>query len=102
MDDTVAPDKPLDSAVLSRLKHFSAMNKVKKMALHVCFYHFTLLSYVIVNQLGDYPFFSLSLKESNCNTFCIVFLGNNVHLMRHCANDLSGGKSVNVTHFLLV
>ncbi|XP_021864078.1 calcium-dependent protein kinase 11 [Spinacia oleracea] len=35
LDDTVAPDKPLDSAVLSRLKHFSAMNKVKKMALHV-------------------------------------------------------------------
>ncbi|GMH17347.1 hypothetical protein Nepgr_019188 [Nepenthes gracilis] len=35
LDDSVAPDKPLDSAVLSRLKHFSAMNKLKKMALHV-------------------------------------------------------------------
>ncbi|KAM0940509.1 putative protein kinase CAMK-CDPK family [Dioscorea sansibarensis] len=34
-DDGVAPDKPLDSAVLSRLKHFSAMNKLKKMALRV-------------------------------------------------------------------
>ncbi|XP_028782877.1 calcium-dependent protein kinase 4-like [Neltuma alba] len=34
-DDNVAPDKPLDSAVLSRLKQFSAMNKVKKMALRV-------------------------------------------------------------------
>ncbi|KAI9377614.1 hypothetical protein POPTR_019G083200v4 [Populus trichocarpa] len=33
VDDRVAPDKPLDSAVLSRLKHFSAMNKLKKMAL---------------------------------------------------------------------
>lgn len=33
--DGVAPDKPLDSAVLSRLKHFSAMNKLKKMALKV-------------------------------------------------------------------
>ncbi|QCE05631.1 calcium-dependent protein kinase [Vigna unguiculata] len=31
--DGVAPDKPLDSAVLSRLKQFSAMNKLKKMAL---------------------------------------------------------------------
>nr|GFA98478.1 calcium-dependent protein kinase 11-like [Tanacetum cinerariifolium] len=30
-----APDKPLDSAVISRLKHFSAMNKLKKMALRV-------------------------------------------------------------------
>ncbi|XP_068650541.1 calcium-dependent protein kinase 1-like [Aristolochia californica] len=30
-----APDKPLDSAVLSRLKQFSAMNKLKKMALKV-------------------------------------------------------------------
>ena len=29
------PDKPLDSAVLSRLKQFSAMNKLKKMALRV-------------------------------------------------------------------
>ncbi|KAL9245488.1 hypothetical protein vseg_019134 [Gypsophila vaccaria] len=35
VDDTVAPDKPLDSAVLSRLKQFSAMNRVKKMALRV-------------------------------------------------------------------
>ena len=35
--DGVAPDKPLDSAVLSRLKHFSAMNKLKKMALRVRF-----------------------------------------------------------------
>ncbi|XP_071930157.1 calcium-dependent protein kinase 1 isoform X2 [Coffea arabica] len=31
--DGVAPDKPLDSAVLSRMKQFSAMNKLKKMAL---------------------------------------------------------------------
>ncbi|KAK7337340.1 hypothetical protein VNO77_17907 [Canavalia gladiata] len=33
--DGVASDKPLDSAVLSRLKQFSAMNKLKKMALRV-------------------------------------------------------------------
>ncbi|GLT57014.1 hypothetical protein SLA2020_300210 [Shorea laevis] len=33
--DGVAPDKPLDSAVLSRMKQFSAMNKLKKMALMV-------------------------------------------------------------------
>ncbi|KAL4619788.1 hypothetical protein ACB092_06G105400 [Castanea dentata] len=33
--DGVAPDKPLDSAVLSRLKQFFAMNKLKKMALKV-------------------------------------------------------------------
>ncbi|KAL5806373.1 hypothetical protein ACOSQ3_029268 [Xanthoceras sorbifolium] len=33
--DGVAPDKPLDSAVLSRLKQFSAMNKLKKIALRV-------------------------------------------------------------------
>lgn len=34
--DGVAPDKPLDSAVLSRLTQFSAMDKLKKMALRVC------------------------------------------------------------------
>ncbi|KAF3442777.1 hypothetical protein FNV43_RR16694 [Rhamnella rubrinervis] len=33
--DGVAPDKPLDSAVLTRLKQFSAMNKIKKMALRI-------------------------------------------------------------------
>ncbi|KAK4792959.1 hypothetical protein SAY86_023394 [Trapa natans] len=33
IDDRVAPDRPLDSAVLSRPKQFSAMNKLKKMAL---------------------------------------------------------------------
>ncbi|KAJ8900050.1 hypothetical protein K2173_024165 [Erythroxylum novogranatense] len=34
-EDGIAPDKPLDSAVLTRLTHFSAMNKLKKMALRV-------------------------------------------------------------------
>ncbi|KAL4379985.1 hypothetical protein GQ457_02G024680 [Hibiscus cannabinus] len=34
-DDGIAPDKPLDSAVLSRLKQFSAMNKLKKIAIRV-------------------------------------------------------------------
>ncbi|XP_076959389.1 calcium-dependent protein kinase 1-like [Bidens hawaiensis] len=33
--DGVAPDKPLDSAVLSRMKQFLAMNKLKKMAVRV-------------------------------------------------------------------
>ncbi|MBA0631316.1 hypothetical protein Godav_000199 [Gossypium davidsonii] len=33
--DGVAPNKPLDFAVLSRLKQFSAMNKLKKMVLRV-------------------------------------------------------------------
>ncbi|CAJ2672901.1 unnamed protein product [Trifolium pratense] len=35
MVDGAAPDKPLDSAVLSRMKQFTAMNKLKKMALRV-------------------------------------------------------------------
>ncbi|KAK6942508.1 EF-hand domain [Dillenia turbinata] len=34
-DGGAVPDKPLDSAVLSRLKQFSAMNKLKKMALRI-------------------------------------------------------------------
>ncbi|KAF5200120.1 Calcium-dependent protein kinase [Thalictrum thalictroides] len=33
--DGVAPDKPLDSAILSRLNQFSAMNKLKKLAIRV-------------------------------------------------------------------
>ncbi|CAL5404102.1 unnamed protein product [Camellia sinensis] len=37
--DGVAPDKPLDSAVLSRMKQFSAMNKLKKMALRIIAEH---------------------------------------------------------------
>lgn len=35
--DGVAPDKPLDSAVLTRLKRFSAMNKLKKIAIRVSY-----------------------------------------------------------------
>ncbi|XP_024401417.1 calcium-dependent protein kinase 26 [Physcomitrium patens] len=34
-EDGVAPDRPIDSAVQSRLKHFSAMNKLKKIAIRV-------------------------------------------------------------------
>ncbi|XP_039068373.1 calcium-dependent protein kinase 20-like [Hibiscus syriacus] len=34
-EDDLAPDKPLDSAVLSRLKQFSAMNKLKKIVIRV-------------------------------------------------------------------
>ncbi|KAK4746642.1 hypothetical protein SAY87_025679 [Trapa incisa] len=34
-ENGVAPDRSLDAAVLSRLKQFSAMNKLKKMALRV-------------------------------------------------------------------
>ncbi|XP_035841415.1 calcium-dependent protein kinase 4-like [Helianthus annuus] len=34
-ENGVAPDRALDLAVLSRLKQFSAMNKLKKMALRV-------------------------------------------------------------------
>ncbi|KAI5071543.1 hypothetical protein GOP47_0013794 [Adiantum capillus-veneris] len=34
-EDGVAPDRPIDSAVLSRMKQFMAMNKIKKIALRV-------------------------------------------------------------------
>ena len=34
-EDGVAPDKPIDSAVLTRMKQFMAMNKMKKIALRV-------------------------------------------------------------------
>lgn len=34
-ENGVAPDRALDPAVMSRLKQFSAMNKLKKMALRV-------------------------------------------------------------------
>lgn len=41
-DHGVAPDRPLDPAVLSRIKQFSAMNKLKKMALQVRAFIFSL------------------------------------------------------------
>lgn len=41
--DGVAPDKPLDSAVLTRLNQFSAMNKLKKMAIRVSATHHPIL-----------------------------------------------------------
>lgn len=41
-ENGVAPDRALDPAVLSRLKQFSAMNKLKKMALRVRACNFTI------------------------------------------------------------
>jgi calcium-dependent protein kinase len=38
-EDGEAPDKPLDSTVLVRMKQFRAMNKLKKVALKVCSYN---------------------------------------------------------------
>jgi calcium-dependent protein kinase len=55
--DGAAPDKPLDSAVLSRMKQFTAMNKLKKMALRVSYFfrHITqshTLEYLFFLYLG--------------------------------------------------
>ncbi|KAI5005836.1 hypothetical protein ZWY2020_033079 [Hordeum vulgare] len=36
-DHGVAPDHPLDTAVLSRIKQFYVMNKLKKMALRAIY-----------------------------------------------------------------
>lgn len=36
-EDGEAPDKPIDNAVLNRLKQFRAMNQFKKVALRVIF-----------------------------------------------------------------
>ncbi|KAI5056652.1 hypothetical protein GOP47_0028470 [Adiantum capillus-veneris] len=33
-EDGVAPDRPLDPAVLTRMKHFMTINKMKKIAMH--------------------------------------------------------------------
>ncbi|KAL5661667.1 hypothetical protein ACJX0J_028792, partial [Zea mays] len=52
----LAPDKPLDSAVLSRMKQFSAMNKLKNMALRVHERHDTVDSDILTkgdNNPGD-------------------------------------------------
>lgn len=62
--DGVAPDKPLDSAVLTRLKQFSAMNKFKKMALRVSLCSFGILAkhisvdlMLIINSCSPYKSF---------------------------------------------
>ncbi|KAE8663727.1 Calcium-dependent protein kinase SK5 [Hibiscus syriacus] len=52
VDDTIAPDKPLDFAVLSRLKQFSVMNKLKKMALRATPVSFTSL-FAYLNYLRN-------------------------------------------------
>lgn len=82
VDDRVAPDKPLDSAVLSRLKQFSAMNKLKKMALRVCliigspFYIFLYLShpklfYHNLASIDEFIYHSIIL-----HTYSINYLAN--------------------------
>jgi len=52
--DGVAPDQALDPAVLSRLKQFSVMNKLKKMALMVSRLFFFLSCRIISRQLCWY------------------------------------------------
>ncbi|XP_073112789.1 calcium-dependent protein kinase 26 isoform X2 [Elaeis guineensis] len=55
-ENGVAPDRALDPAVLSRLKQFSAMNKLKKMALRVLIYFLRSILvnlYVIAESLSE-------------------------------------------------
>ena len=66
--DGVAPDKPLDPAVLTRLKQFSAMNKLKKMALRVSTGR--LLSFVERILLCSVSIFSLNwVSAGHCWEF---------------------------------
>lgn len=51
-EDGEAPDKPIDNAVLNRLKQFRAMNQFKKVALRVMLFFLKLV-------------FILSLKKIN-------------------------------------
>ena len=53
-ENGVAPDRALDPAVLSRLKQFSAMNKLKKMALRV-----SMCAYVHMQQIFEHSRFYL-------------------------------------------
>ena len=51
-EDGDASDKPLDVAVLTRMKQFRAMNKLKKVALKVncfLFYHYEILVFELQN-----------------------------------------------------
>lgn len=48
-EDGDASDKPLDIAVLTRMKQFRAMNKLKKVALKVKYLYFT-----YVNEISNF------------------------------------------------
>nr|XP_043631692.1 calcium-dependent protein kinase 26-like [Erigeron canadensis] len=63
--DGVAPDKPLDPAVLTRLTQFSAMNKLKKMALRV------IASKLSEEEIGGLKqmFKMIDTDNSGCITF---------------------------------
>lgn len=67
----MAPDKPLDSAVLIRLKQFSAMSKLKKMALRVrvskCI--ITQMNPSVSFPLESIPFFMVSQDSHLLNSF---------------------------------
>ncbi|KAL5067519.1 hypothetical protein RYX36_018406, partial [Vicia faba] len=68
--DGAAPDKPLDSAVLSRMKQFTAMNKLKKMALRV--------SYIFCH-ITHYNIFLRLLGLSHCKCLCCSSYINLTH-----------------------
>ena len=46
-EDGDASDKPLDVAVLTRMKQFRAMNKLKKVALKVRLFNFYYLWHIV-------------------------------------------------------
>lgn len=67
----VALDRPLDPAVLSRLKKFSAMNKLKKIAIRVSFLIPEILKIcarmVTVENLGHTSMLYHNNWNSKCN-----------------------------------
>jgi len=62
----LAPDKPLDSAVLSRMKQFSAMNKLKKMALRV--------SRLVLKELFHTPLFCALVLDLSYHRLALVLM----------------------------
>lgn len=61
-----ASDKPIDSAVLSRMKQFRAMNKLKKLALKVSF--FVELLFIVVYRDSRF-FFQTELHSKEKKFF---------------------------------
>lgn len=74
--DGVAPDKPLDSAVLSRLNQFSAMNRLKKIAIRVSAHHLT-LRFMISNKLSTSKTCSVE-----CAAIKVILYEHKMHIMK--------------------
>jgi len=85
-ENGVATDQALDPSVLSRLKQFSAMNKLKKLALRVSILSTSLFSYIMIMHAIE-----LHTSLVLCHIICLFWIRKCFDLWLHIYLAYYGG-----------